>query len=81
MVGFTGKRRSPLAHERELQRARATLFLPVEHTEEDIRSSFSQHVKAAHPDTFNVAPLHDYSLDDLRKAKDILLKEMESDNG
>ena len=81
MSGFTGKKKSYLTLERELQKARAVLFLPTACTEEDVRGAFAKHVKLAHPDSLDQirsSLAHIYSLEDFRKAKDILLKELES---
>ncbi len=77
MFGFIKKKRSPLAEVRELQKARAVLLLPVECTVEDVRASFSKQVKAVHPDAGGVINAV-YDLDELRRAKDILIREMET---
>ena len=86
MAGFIRKEDSPLQTERKAQRAKQQLeFAPGDIlTPAEVRERFAVLAKLRHPD---VAPIHAdtpayrYSLDQLRRSKNYLVKHLEKENG
>lgn len=83
MAGFTKpKPESPLVVQRRFQRASNILGYQAGElvTEKDVRSRFAELAKAYHPDTSKSGEVEvmsmGYTLDQLRKAKDELLKQL-----
>ncbi len=87
MTGFTTTPPSDLAVQRRRTKALQILGFDIKgtFTEEQIRLQYSELVKAGHPDaagTFSEEPPGQAQLNDLRHAKDFLLKQLgDADDG
>lgn len=85
MAGFTKeKQESPLAAERRRHKAEKVLGIQRGETYDagKVRQRYTSIVKAHHPDASgqHTEFVPEHSLDDLRKAKDELLKQLGADN-
>ncbi len=85
MTGFTTTPPSDLAVQRRRTKALHILGFDIRGkvTEEQVRLRYNEMVKAAHPDAmgqFTEVPPSRTDLNDLRHAKDFLLKQLEKDD-
>ena len=80
---FIKREETELQTKRKLQKAGALLGFSKNQavTADMVRKRFTELVKGLHPDTSVTGiTAHPYQIDAIRKAKDLLLKHMESDD-
>ena len=82
MTGFIKKPPSELQLRRQRHKAACVLGFERGETYDaaKVRTRFAELVKQAHPDSNGGQPVVE-GLDDIRKAKDLLLRHLEKDNG
>ena len=86
MAGFTVKKESPLQVLRKVQKASNMLGLgPGNPTADEVREHYRLMVKAMHPDSSEMnmpTEFHPmYTIEELRQAKDYIVKYLEDQDG
>ncbi len=80
-MSFTVNKMSDISKLRELQKAVKVFALSKRYTEEQVRSQFKALVQANHPDATDLPRAEGtYTLELLRKSKEVLLKNLENNN-
>ncbi len=81
MAGFTRKEDSELVVRRKIEKAKRVLdirpdYVPV-NWEGCIKAKYALLVKSLHPDASGAVRTYPYTLEEIRQAKDYLLKKLE----